>query len=476
MATMIIMNNMVCLPRFERYFQAKQQSKWYASAPGVSNIFSRDRYVQLKCYIHFCDPHMRVPDRHDPEHDKLHKIRPIVSHLQNKFDAVYKCEKNISIDESMIPFKGRLKFKQRMPMKPVKYGIKLYEVCELRTGYCSQFSVYLGKQEGDDDNEGDLGKTGKVVADLTKAFQHKGYKLFIDNFYTSVPLLFYLSMNGIRACGTIRSNRKHFPKLALSQEAKRLKLKRGEFVSASYRDQLAILWKDRKEVYMLSTIHDPVNGTPVKRKFKAQGNQGFTEKEIPCPLAISDYNSSMGGVDLNDQLSSVRKDFKQLRWYFRVFLKFIMMATMNAYILEDKVKPHRNNNGRITWDLLSFKDELVFDLIGQVHAPRKSGRKRTRDEISKDRFDANRLVNVGDHLPGKGIGTNHTCTVCREKKKCWLDANKNKDPDECPLKVPKSTFVCLGCGEPPNQGQMYLCILRQKNCFKDYHEKVKFWL
>ena len=118
---------------------------------------------------------MRVPDHRDPEHDKLYKIRPIVSHLQNKFGAVYKCEKNISIDESMIPFKGRLKFKQRMPMKPVKYGIKLNEVCESRTGYCSQFSVYLRKQGGNDDNEGDLGKTGKVVADLTKAFQHKGY-------------------------------------------------------------------------------------------------------------------------------------------------------------------------------------------------------------------------------------------------------------------------------------------------------------
>ena len=192
-------------------------------------------------------------------------------------------------------------------------------------------------------------------------------------------------MNGIRACGTIRSNMKHFPKFALSQEAKRLKLKRGEFVSASYRDQLAILWKDRKEVYMLSTIHDPVNGTPVKLKFKAQGNQGFTEKEIPSPLAISDYNSNMGGVDLNDQLSSVRKDFKQLRWYFRVFLKLIMMATLNAYILEDRVKSHRNNNGRIIRDLLSFKDELVFDLIGQVRAPPPEIWKKTYQRSDQSR-------------------------------------------------------------------------------------------
>ena len=314
------------------------------------------------------------------------------------------------------------------------------------------------------------------MANLTKAFQHKGYKLFIDNFYTSVPLLFYLSINGIRACGTIRSNRKHFPKLALSQEAKRLKLTRGGFVSASYRDQLAILWKDHKEVYMLSAIHGPVNGTPVKCKFKAQPNQGFAEKEIPCPLAISDYNSNMGGVDLNDQLSSVRKDFKQLRWYFRVFLKLIMMATLNAYFQEDRVKSHWDNNGRIIRDLLSFKHELVSDLIGQERAPWKSGRKHTRDEISQETFDVNRLVNVGNHLPGKGIGTNHTRTVCTEKKRPWLKANKDKDPNECPLKVPKSTFVCSGCGEPPNQGQTYLCISHQKNCFKDNHEKVKFWL
>ena len=54
--------------------------------------------------------------------------------------------KNISVDESMIPFKGRLQFKQRMPLKPVKYGIKLFEVCESKTGYCMKFSVYLGKQ------------------------------------------------------------------------------------------------------------------------------------------------------------------------------------------------------------------------------------------------------------------------------------------------------------------------------------------
>ena len=66
----------------------------------------------------------------------------------------------------MIPFKGIIQFKQRMPLKPVKYGIKLFEVCESKTGYCMKFSVYLRNQGGDDDDGGDLGKTGKVVINL----------------------------------------------------------------------------------------------------------------------------------------------------------------------------------------------------------------------------------------------------------------------------------------------------------------------
>ena len=60
-----------------------------------------------------------------------------------------------------------------MPLKPVKYAIKLFEVCESKTGYCMKFSVYLGKQGGDDEDGGDLGKTRKVVVNLMNGFQHR---------------------------------------------------------------------------------------------------------------------------------------------------------------------------------------------------------------------------------------------------------------------------------------------------------------
>ena len=129
------------------------------------------------------------------------------------------------------------------------------------------------------------------------------------------------------------------------------------------------MWKDRKDVFILTSIHDPALGPAVKRKLKARDGHGFREMEIACPIAISEYNQHMGGVDLNDQMTSVRKDLKQLRWYFRVFLKMVMMATFNAFTLENSIIPHKNNQGKIVRDILAFKDELVYDLIGQVRAP-----------------------------------------------------------------------------------------------------------
>ena len=45
------------------------------------------------------------------------------------------------------------------------------------------------------------------------------------------------------------------------------------------------------------------------------------------------------------------------------------MATFNAFILENLVILHKNNQGKIVKDILAFKDELVYNLIGHVRSP-----------------------------------------------------------------------------------------------------------
>lgn len=48
----------------------------------------------------------------------------------------------------MIAFKRRLGFKQYMPLKPVKRGIKVWAAADAVSGYMSGFNVYTGKDDG----------------------------------------------------------------------------------------------------------------------------------------------------------------------------------------------------------------------------------------------------------------------------------------------------------------------------------------
>ena len=187
--------------------------------------------------------------------DRLYAVRPIIEHLQVKFKEVFYPNRDISVDESMIPFKGFLAWVQRMPRKPVKVGIKLFVVADAHTSYCWDFHIYVGKAAGnDEDDVGQLGKTDRVVISLVKNLAHQGHHLYLDNFYTSVPLFLFLQTQGILCCGTIRSNRKQYPHAMLAEGAK--KMNRGGQNSASFKGLLALMWKDSRPVCFLSSIHD----------------------------------------------------------------------------------------------------------------------------------------------------------------------------------------------------------------------------
>ena len=76
------------------------------------------------------------------------KIRPIVDRLQTAFPHFYVPEKDVSIDETMVAFTGRLQFKQYIPIKPQKYGIKVRYTIHLNfwhkmTQTCSVVSTWI---------------------------------------------------------------------------------------------------------------------------------------------------------------------------------------------------------------------------------------------------------------------------------------------------------------------------------------------
>ena len=88
----------------------------------VADRISRDRFLEILRYIHFAD-NTTLSQPGSPDYNKLGKVQPVIDSLNHQFKAVYNLHKEVSIDEAMVPFKGRSSLKQYMPKKSVKRGI-----------------------------------------------------------------------------------------------------------------------------------------------------------------------------------------------------------------------------------------------------------------------------------------------------------------------------------------------------------------
>ena len=187
------------------------------STPMFAQIFSRDRFLSILKFLHFND------NQQQQGGDRLHKIKPILDSLRKKFKLCIKPYKNLCIDESMMVWKGRLNFKQYIPSKRHRFGVKLFVLCDCHTGFVLDFIIYTGQQ---------------IEVQLD------------SNWYSNPALFEKLHYRQTGACGTVRSNR-----VGLSTFPS--KLRQGEQTFQHTNILLALKWRDKHDVHMLSTLHIP---------------------------------------------------------------------------------------------------------------------------------------------------------------------------------------------------------------------------
>jgi hypothetical protein len=123
----------------------------------------------------------------------------------------------LCIDETLVPFKGRLKFKQYISNKRHKFGIKLFKLC-LKGGYLYDLKVYCGQEN---DKERSETVPTKVVMNLVQQLLGKGRTLCTDHYYTSVELAHKLLDEKTYLLGTLRSNRKNNPKNVIQKKTEK---------------------------------------------------------------------------------------------------------------------------------------------------------------------------------------------------------------------------------------------------------------
>ena len=73
----------------------------------ISDKISRKRFEEISRYLHFVNTDL--PKRGQRGYHRLQRVKPVIEMLRERFMAVYRPDVNISIDEAIIPFKGKKK-------------------------------------------------------------------------------------------------------------------------------------------------------------------------------------------------------------------------------------------------------------------------------------------------------------------------------------------------------------------------------
>ncbi|CAB3249469.1 unnamed protein product [Arctia plantaginis] len=221
----------------------------------ISSAMTRDRFLLLlKCW-HVSDV------SNDDKTDKLYKIRDMLSMITDNFQNILNPGKYVVIDETMIPWRGRLGFRQYIKNKSHRYGVKLYKLCTPE-GYTYQIEIYTGKT----DQKKEVDHSQKVVLRLMNNIIEQGGIVIVDNFYTSVTLAEKLLSQKTFVCGTLNVRRKYLPKKVVNAN-----IKKGQIIGKMNKKGVKVLkW---------NSINNDANKLP-KRQFVEQLIEAFTKNDL----------------------------------------------------------------------------------------------------------------------------------------------------------------------------------------------------
>ena len=401
----------------------------------VAKVMSKARYEKLTQYLHIADDSDN-PARGQAGHDSIAKIRPLFDMAVKHFQQRYHPNRELSVDEAMIGFKGRLNFKQYMPGKPQKWGIKVWELANSKNGYVLNMQVYTGKDAFDERSGQGLGR--RVVDFLTKPVQNKFHHVYFDNFFSSVDLLEHLEENDTYACSTVRINRKGLP-----PEIKKANPKvPGQTVKMQKGNLLATVWFDKRKVALISTCQNP-GDQQIERPRAREGRP----KQISKPTAIINYKKFMGGVDLSDQMRSYYPMGRESKKWWKYLLWFITdLCIINSFILYQETLPEQLDDGEKVENKQShliFRLQVARSLIGGFSNQQKAGRKRKQTIEQVVVAEAN----LGVHKLVKLEGRKKVCS-----------ARKRKTPAGRGV---ETSFQYCSCSVP-------LC---KKGCFAEFHRE-----
>ena len=340
------------------YHRVPKERDYWSNDPDlsvalVSEAMSRNRFQEIKGVLHFAD------NQSLPAGNKVAKVQPLYSSLNQCLVQFGMYHRLLSIDESMVPYYGRHSAKMFIRGKPIRFGFKLWCLCA-SDGYPYHLQVYQGK-EGGGRSSTPLGS--RVINSMVDVVEGKSdvrrHELYFDNFFTSHAILKALARRSVRATGTVRENRTGGAGKLLTSTAAMKKADRGTFDYRCDGDVYICKWNDNNIVHVASNhqTHEPVHD--VRRRVK-----GAPNTQVKQPDLIRQYNVGMGGVDLMDRLlSTYRPSIRGKKWYWPLFTNYLNLTVVAAWRMYCLI-----NDVEICH--LEFRRRITICLLKQETAPR----------------------------------------------------------------------------------------------------------
>ena len=111
----------------------------------ISQFMSRVRFELLTKYLRFDLTSTRQRRR---QVSKFAPMGSVFDLWEQQLSRPFIPYEYVTVDETLVPFRGRCSFKQYMPSKPAKYGLKFWCLCDANTAYCLRMQPYLGTDHG----------------------------------------------------------------------------------------------------------------------------------------------------------------------------------------------------------------------------------------------------------------------------------------------------------------------------------------
>lgn len=250
----------------------------------------------------------------------------------------------MNIDEMLLALRGRCPFRQYIPSKPAKYGLKVFAVCDAKTYYTSNLEIYPGKQ-----NDGPYNLSNSpsdVVKRLVEPIKGSNRNVVMDNWFMSVPLMSCLLNDFSLTClGTLKKNKKELPKEFIQTKKRHV----HDTYFGFQRDTTIISYisKRGKVVLVASTMHHDA---------KIDRESGAKKK----PEMITDYNSTKCGVDIVDQMTGTYSVSRRTnRWPLCIFFGLLNIGGLNAFVIH---KTRSDANNLVRKDFLKILAVIMIQL------------------------------------------------------------------------------------------------------------------